>query len=136
MPVRASANRRPEVELTHALLLIEYRLEHGKRWPHAQRMSCLTDIVIAIQDLREEIIFVAARVRDRLRHAKKHEALQIWKVEYLDALSAIVITEEMQDLLERKQQFSKLMGTLYSPASSASSMEEVAARIGPSFHVS
>lgn len=136
VPVGEYANRRPEVELTHALLLIEYHLEHTKHWAHAQRMSCLTDIVIAVQDLREETIFVAARVRDRLRHAKKDEALQIWKSEYLDALSAIVVTDEMQDMLERKQQFAELLGTLYSPESSASSMEEVAARLGPSFHVS
>ena len=99
-------------------------------------MACLTDIVIAVQDLREETIVVAARVRDRLRHAKTHEALTIWKSEYLDALSAVVVTEEMQDMLERKQQFADLLGTLYSPESSASAMEEVAARLGPSFHVS
>jgi hypothetical protein len=136
VPVGASANRRPERELTHALLLIDCHLEHGKRWPTAKRMSCLTAIVIAVQDLREETSIVAARVRDRLRHAKKNKYLQIWKVEYLDALSAIVITEEMQDLLERKQQCAELLGTLYSPASSASSLEEVAARLGPSFHVS
>ena len=61
-PVGAYANRRPEVELTHALLLTEYHLEHGKHWIHAQRLLCLTDIVIAVQDLREETIFVAARV--------------------------------------------------------------------------
>jgi hypothetical protein len=136
VPVGPSANRRPEVELTHALLLIEYHLEHGKHWAKPQRMSCLTDIVIAVQDLREETIFVAARVRDRLRHAKKNESLQIWKSEYLDALSAFVVTEEMQNMLERKQQFAELLVTLYSPESSASSMEEVAARVGPSFHVS
>ena len=136
VPVGASANRRPEVELTHALLLIEYHVEHAKHWAHAQRMSCLTAIVITVQDLREEASIVAARVRDRLRHAKKHEALQIWKSEYLDALRAIVITEEMQDLLERKQQCTELLGTLYSPESSASSQEEVAARLGPSFHMS
>jgi len=136
VPVGAYANRRHEVELTHALLLIEYHLEHGKHWAHAQRMSCLTDIVIAVQDLREEIVFVAARVQDRLRQAKKHESLQIGKNEYLDALSAVVVTEEMQDLLERKQQCAELLGTLYSPESSASSQEEVAARLGPSFHVS
>jgi len=136
VPVGEYANRRPEVELTHALLLIEYHLEHGKHWVHAQRMSCLTDIVIAVQDLREEPSLVAARVRDRLRHAKKNESLQIWKVEYLDALSAFVVTDEMQDMLERKQQCAELLVTLYSPKSSASSMEEVAARLGPSFHVS
>jgi len=62
VPVGAYANRRPEVELTHALLLIEHHLEHGKHWIHAQRILCLTDIVIAVQDLREETIFVAARV--------------------------------------------------------------------------
>ena len=136
VPVGEYANRRPEVELTHALLLIEYHLEHAKHWGKVQRMSCLTDIVIAVQDLREETSLVAARVRDRLRHAKKNESLQIWKGEYLDALSAVVVTDEMQDMLEHKQQFSKLMGTLYSPDASVSSMEEVAARLGPSFHVS
>lgn len=136
VPVGGYANRRPEVELTHALLLIEYHLEHGKHWPHAQRMSCLTDIVIAVQDLHEEIVFVAARVRDRLREAKKNEALQIWKVEYLDALSAFVVTDEMQSMLERKRQFAELLGTLYSHEASASSMEDVAARLGPSSHVS
>lgn len=134
--VGAYANRRPEKELTHALLLIEYHLEHGKHWAQAQRMSCLTDIVIAVQDLREEPIFVAARVRDRLRHAKKDEVLTIWKSEYLDVLSAFVVTEEMQTMLARKQQFDELQTVLYSPESSASSMEEVAARLGPSFHVS
>ena len=136
VPVGAYANRRHEVELTHALLLIEYHLEHGKHWAKPQRMSCLTDIVIAVQALREETSIVAARVRDRLREAKKHEALQIWKIEYLDALSAVVVTEEMQDMLERKQQCADLLGMLYSPESSASSMEEVAARLGPSFRVS
>jgi len=136
VPVGAYANRRPEVELTHALLLIEYHLEHAKHWPKPQRMSCLTDIVIAVQDLRDETIFVAARVRDRVRHAKKNESLQIWKVEYLDALSAFVVIAEMQNMLERKQQFAELLGTLYSPESSASSQEEMAARLGPSFHVS
>jgi len=136
VPVGEYVNRRPEVELTHALLLIEYHLEHGKHWAHAQRMSCLTDIVVAVQDLHEEIVFVAACVRDRLREAKKHEALQIWKIEYLDALSAFKVTAEMQDMLERKQQFAELLGTLYSPESSASTMEEVAAQLGPSFHVS
>ena len=79
---------------------------------------------------------MAARVRDRLREAKKNESLQIWKIEYLDALSAFVVTDEMRDMLERKQQFDELQRTLYSPASSASTMEEVAARIGPSFRVS
>jgi hypothetical protein len=135
VPVGEYANRRPERELTHALLMIEYHLEHGKHWTKAQRISCLTDIVIAVEDLREETILVAARVRDRLRHAKKDEALQIWKSEYLDALSAVVVTQEMQGILERKQQFEELQAALYSPESSASSMEEVAARLGPSFRV-
>jgi hypothetical protein len=129
------ANRRPEVELTHALMLIEYHLEHEKHLTQAQRMSCLTDIVIAVEDRREEAIFVQARIRDRLRHARKNEALQIWKSEYLDALSAGVVTEEMRDMLGRKKQFAELLETLYSPESSASSMEEVAARLGPSFRV-
>jgi hypothetical protein len=39
-------------------------------------------------------------------------------------------------MLERKQQCAELLGTFYSPESSASSQEEVAARLGPSFHVS
>jgi len=136
VPVGEYANRRPEVELTHALLLIEYHLEHGKQWAKPQRMLCLTDIVIAVQDLREETSLVAARVRDRLREAKKNASLQIWKSEYLDALSAFVVTDEMQNMLERKQQFAELLATLYSPESSASSVEEVAARLGPSFRVS
>src|SRR4029079_16450903 len=33
------ANRRPETELTHALLLIDYHLEHEKHWAKPQRMS-------------------------------------------------------------------------------------------------
>ena len=99
-------------------------------------MWCLTDIVIAVQDLREETSIVAARVRDRLRVAKKNESLRIWKAEYLDTLSVFVVTDAMQNMLERKQQCAELLGTLYSPESSASSMEEVAARLGPSFHVS
>jgi hypothetical protein len=136
VPVGASANRRPEVELTHALLLINCHLEHGKRWPAAKRMSCLTGIVIGVQDLQEDSLIVAARVRERLRHAKKDASLQIWKGEYLHALSAIGLTDARQDVLERRQQFDELMVTLYSPESSASSMEEVAARLGPSFHVS
>lgn len=136
VPVGASANRRPERELTHALLLIDCHLDHGKCWPKARRMACLTAIVIGIQDLKEAHIIVAARVRDRLRHAKKHESLQIWKSEYLDALSAVGIPAETQDGLKRKQQFDELQGTLYSPESSPSSMEEAAARLGPSFHVS
>jgi len=135
VPVGASANRRPERELTHALLLIDCHLEHGKRWPTAKRMSCLTAIVIGIQDLKEAHIIVAARVRDRLRQAAKDASLQIWKGEYLDALSAVGIPAETQDGLKRKQQCVELQGTLYSPESSPSSMEEVAARLGPSFHV-
>jgi len=135
VPVGKYGNRRPEVELTHALLLIEFHFEQTKPWTHAQRVACLTDIVIAVQDLREETIFVAARVRDRLREAKKHEALHIWKGEYLDALSAVVVTPEMQDMLDRKQQFVELLSTLYSPESSTSDQEEVAARLGPSFRV-
>jgi len=136
VPVGASANRRPEVELTHALLLINCHLEHGKCWPKARRMACLTTLVIGLQDLQEDAIFVAARVRDRLRQAAKDASLQIWKGEYLDALRAVGIPVETQDGLKRKQQFDELQGTLYSPESSASSMEEVAARLGPSFHVS
>jgi hypothetical protein len=135
VPVGASANRRPEVELTHALLLINCHLEHGKGWPTAKRISCLTAIVIGVQDLHEDSLIVAARVRGRLRQAAKDASLQIWKGEYLDALSAVGIPAETQDRLERKQQFDELQGTLYSPESSPSSMEEVAARLGPSFRV-
>lgn len=136
MAIGAYANRRPERELTHALLLIDCHLDHGKGWPKARRMACLTAIVIGIQDLKEAHIIVAARVRDRLREAAKDASLQIWKGEYLDALSAVGIPAETQDRLTRKQQFDELQGTLYSPESSASSMEEVAAHLGPSFHVS
>ncbi|OQW36149.1 MAG: hypothetical protein A4E19_00365 [Nitrospira sp. SG-bin1] len=78
---------------------------------------------------------MAARVRDRLRKAKKHDALQIWRSEYLEALSTVVVTEEMQGMLERKRQFAELLSTLYSPESSASEQEAVAARLGPSFRV-
>ncbi len=49
------------------------------------------------------------------------------------ALSAFVVTEGMQDMLERKQQCVELLMTLYSSEASASSQEEVAARLGPSF---
>jgi hypothetical protein len=98
-------------------------------------MACLTDIVIAVQDLREEIIFVAARVRDRLRHAEKDNSLQIWKGEYLDALSAVGIPVETEERLARKQQFAELILTLCSSEHSESSKEEVAARLGPSFRV-
>ncbi len=130
------ANRRPEVELTHALLLIDCHLDYGKGWPKARRMACLTVIVIGLQDLQEAAIIVEARVRDRLRQAAKDASLHIWKGEYLDALSAVGILVETQDRLTRKQQFDELQATLYSPESSPSLMEEVAARLGPSFHVS
>lgn len=128
VPVGPSANRRPEVELTQALLLINCHLEQGKRWPTAKRIASLTAIVIGVQDLQEEAIIVAARVRERLRQARKDTSLQIGKSEYLDVLSAVVVTEEMQDLLERKQQFADLMGTLYSSECSEAVKEEVAAR--------
>lgn len=136
VPVGEYINRRPEVELTHALLLIDCHLDYGKGWPKARRMACLTAIVIGIQNLQEDEILVAARVRDRLRRAAKDASLQIWKGEYLDALNAVGIPAETQDRLKRKQQFEALQAVLYSPESSASSMEEVAARLGPSFHVS
>jgi hypothetical protein len=132
VPVGKYVNRRPARELTHALLLIDYHLEHGKHWAKPQRMACLTDIVVAVQDLREDVGFVAARVRDRLREAKKQESLQIWKSEYLEVLSTVGVTDEMQ---ERKQQFAELLSTLYSPESSASEQEAVAARVGPAFRV-
>lgn len=45
----------------------------------------------------------AARIRERLRVAKKDASLQIWKGEYLDALRAIGLTDPMQDVLERGQ---------------------------------
>ncbi|MCM3905671.1 MAG: hypothetical protein ND866_28595 [Pyrinomonadaceae bacterium] len=136
VPVGASANRRPERELTHALLLIDCHLDHGKDWPKARRIACLTAIVIGLQDLREDASIVAARVRERLREAKKHEALQIWQGEYLDALSAVGIPAETEERLARKQQFDDLMRTLYSSECSEAAEEEVAARLGPSFHVS
>ena len=68
-----------------------------------------------------------------LREAKKHDALKIWKGEYLDALSAVAITQDMQDLLARKQQFADPIEALYSPESSDVLMEAVAARLGPLF---
>lgn len=136
VPVGEYANRRPEVELTHALLLIDCHLEHGKHWHRARRISCLTDIVIAIQEFREDVIIVAARVRERLRDAKKNEPLQIGKGEYLDVLSSIVVADEMQETRERQRQFAELLLTLCSSELSESSKEEVAARLGPSFRVS
>jgi hypothetical protein len=136
VPVGEYANRRPEVELTHALLLIDCHLAYGKCWSKARRMACLTAIVIGIQHLQEDAVFVVARVRDRLRQAANDPSLQIWKEEYLDALSAVGIPVETQEGLKRKQQFAELQATLYSPESCPSLMEEVAARLGPSFHVS
>ncbi|MGH7217360.1 MAG: hypothetical protein ACREIG_09005 [Nitrospiraceae bacterium] len=133
------ANRRPEVELTHALLLIDYHLtyslKHAHR-THAQRMACLTSLVIAIQDLREEATFVAARVRDRLRKARKNEALQFWRGEYLETLSAFIVTEDMVYMHKRQQQFAEMMGIFFSPQHDAAAQEEAAARLGPSFRVS
>jgi hypothetical protein len=140
VPVGKHANRRPEVELTHALLMIDYHLTYSLKHAHrspAQRMAVLTSLVIAIQDLREEASFVAARVRDRLREAKKHEALQIWRGEYLDMLSAFVVTEDMQEIFERKQQFAEMQNIFYAPPpQDESSQEEAAARLGPAFRVS
>ena len=139
VPVGKYANRRPEVELTHALLMIDYHLTYSLKHAHrspAQRMACLTSLVMAIQDLREEASFVAARVRDRLRIAKKNESLQIWRDEYLDTLSAFVVTDDMQGMFERKKQFAEMTDIFYSPQHDESSQEEAAARLGPSFRVS
>ena len=91
---------------------------------------------MAIQDLREEANFVAARVRDRLREAKKKASLQIWRGEYLDTLSASVVTEDMEHMCERQQQFAEMQNIFYSPQHDAASQEEAAARLGPSFRVS
>ena len=136
VPVGEYVNRRPEVELTYALLLIDCHLDYGKSWPKARRMACLTAIVIGLQGLQEDdAIIVEARVRDRLRQAAKDASLQIWKGEYLDALSAVGIPVEMQDRRTRRQQFAELQATLYSPEASPSVMEEVAARLGPLFRV-
>ena len=136
VPLGPSANRRPERELTHALLLIDCHLDHGKGWPTATRISCLTALIVGLQDLQEDASIVAARDRDRLRQTAKDASLHIWKGEYLDALNAVGISADTQDRLKRKQQFEALQAVLYSPELSASSMEEVAARPGPSFHVS
>ena len=139
VPVGTYANRRPEVELTHALLMIDYHLTNSLKHAHrsrAQRMAFLTSLVIAIQDLREEASFVAARVRDRLRKAKKHESLHIWRDEYLGLLSAFVVTDDMQNMGERQQQFAEMQNIFYSPPHDESSQEEAAARLGPSFRVS
>lgn len=105
VPIGEHASRRPELELTHALLMIDYHLEHGKQWSHARRMSCLTGIVIVVQDLHEDVPIVAARVRERLREARTNESLEIWRDEYLHALSAFVVTEEMHEMRARLQQF-------------------------------
>jgi hypothetical protein len=131
--IGAYAHRRPERELTHALLLIDCHLDHGKGWPTAKRIACLTTIVIVLQNLQVDAIIVAARVRDRLREAAKDASLQIWKSEYQDALRAVGIPTDVPDKLTRTQQFEELQAALYSPESSPSAMEEVAARIGPSF---
>ncbi len=139
VPVGPYANRRPEVELTHALLMIDYHLTNSLKHAHrspAQRMACLTSLVIAIQDLREEPSFVAARVRDRLRKAKKNESIQIWRDEYLGMLSAFVVTEDMEHMSERQQQFAEMQNIFYAPPHDESSQEEAAARLGPSFRVS
>ena len=139
VPVGTYANRRPEVELTHALLMIDYHLTNSLKHAHrsrAQRMACLTSLVIAIQDLREEPSFVAARVRDRLRKAKKNESIQIWRDEYLGILSAFVVTEDMEHMSERQQQFTEMQNIFYAPPHDESSQEEAAARLGPSFRVS
>jgi hypothetical protein len=97
VPIGAYANRRPERELTHALLLIDCHLDHGKGWPMAKRIACLTAIVIGLQDLQEDAIIVAARIRDRLRQAAKDASLQIWKGEYEDALRAVGIPADAPD---------------------------------------
>jgi hypothetical protein len=139
VPVGTYPNRRPEVELTHALLMIDYHLTNSLKhahWSRAQRMAFLTSLVIAIQDRREEASFVAARVRQRLRDAKRHESLHIWRGEYLGLLSAFVVTEDMQHMGERQQQFAELEHILFSPPQDASSQEEAAARLGPFFRVS
>ena len=139
VPVGTYANRRPEVELTHALLMIDYHLTNSLKHVHrspAHRMACLTSLVIAIQDLREEASFVAARVRDRIRKAKKNNSLQISRGVYLDTLSAFVVTDDMQDMGVRQQQFAEMQHIFYSPQHDAASQEEAAARLGPSFRVS
>ena len=46
-----------------------------------------------------------------------------------------MVTEEMQDLLARQQQFANLMRTLHSSERAEAAKEEVAARLGPSFRV-
>jgi len=139
VPVGKYANRRPELELTHALLMIDYHLTYSLKhahWSRAQRIACLTSLVIAIQDLREDASFVAARVRDRLRTAKKHDSLHIWRDEYLGMLSAFVVTDDMQNMGARQQQFAEMLGIFFSPEHDESAREEVTARLGPSFRVS
>ena len=135
VPVGRYANRRPEGELTHALLMVDYHLEQTKHWPHPQRMSCLTSVVIAVQDLREDTIIVSARVRERLREAKKNQSLHIWNGEYLDLLSGIVATDEMQEMMDRQKQFGELMWMVHSSELCEPCKEEAAARLGPSFRV-
>ncbi|MEP6935413.1 MAG: hypothetical protein ABI988_15990 [Nitrospirota bacterium] len=139
VPVGTYANRRPEVELTHALLMIDYHLTNSLKhahWSRAQRMAVLTSLVMAIHAFPQDAISVAACVRDRLREAKKHDSLHIWRGEYLDALSAFVVTDEMQEIVERKQQFVEMMAMFDSPQLGESAQEEAAARLGPAFRVS
>ena len=77
-----------------------------------------------------------SRVRDRIRKAKKNNSLQISRGVYLDTLSAFVVTDDMQDMGARQQQFAEMQHIFYSAQHDAASQEEAAARLGPSFRVS
>src|SRR5690348_16801877 len=66
-------------------LAVQNGANRCRRYANPQ-LSATARVVIAIQDLREEALIVAARVRERFRKAKKNESLQIWRGEYLEVL--------------------------------------------------
>ena len=96
---------------------------------------CLTAIVRALDDRQDDATLVEARIRQRLREAEKDESLRIGKHEYLDALSTIVVTEEMGAMRQRQRQFYEMMAVFCSPVPDAVK-DEAAARLGPLFRVS
>jgi len=133
--IGAHGGPRPERELTYALLMIECHFGQAKPdWSKAHGISCLTAIVRALDDRQDEVTLVAARIRQRLREAQNDESLRIGKYEYLDALSTIVVTEEMGAMRERQRQFYEMMTIFCSPVPD-SVKDEAAARLGPAFSI-
>ncbi len=105
-------------------------------WSYADRIHCLTAIVRALDDRQDDAKLVEARIRQRLREAQNDEALRIGKHEYLDALSTIKVTEEMQAMRQRQRQFYEMMTIFVSPDLPELVKEETASRLGPLFRVS